>query len=132
MVKFGISEQIQTKIPTCLYKPKWYLAERISAEIGATSLEWSTWGRGEFLNISEFSRLRSKDGQKDKTIIVDKEGSLMTSDEYEQITLDAGPGDIAELPYFPKVSKIGEISYCAEGICNRMAYRAWRNMFYAS
>ena len=84
------------------------------------------------MNIAEFIRPRSKDGQKDKMVIIGKEVSLSTSDEYEKISLDPGSHNLAGVRIFLKVSKIGEIIYCAEGISNRRAYRRWRNMIYTS
>ena len=87
---------------------------------------------GEFANIAEFNLIMSKDGIEDKMIIIDKEGALRTADEYEQISLDPGSYNPVELPYFLKVSKIREIIFRTEGICNRMTYRIWRNMPYPS
>ena len=63
-------------------------------------------------------------------ILIGKEGSPMTSNEYDQISPDPGSYNIGKLPYSPEVSKIREIICCAAGICNRWAYRIWRNMIY--
>ena len=70
--------------------------------------------------------------KKDKTPILDKEGSLSTSDEYEAIYLGPGSYNVGEIPYFVKVSKIRAIIYCAECLRNRKTYLARRNMLYRS
>ena len=72
----------------------------------------------------------SKDARKDKMPILGKEGGLRTSDEYEDISIDPGSGELGGLSYCIKVSKIREIIYCAECLCARKTYMAWRNMIY--
>ena len=69
-----------------------------------------------------------KAAKKDKMDIVAKEGSLSAAVEYESIYPDPGAYNLAKLPYFVKVSKIREIIYCAEGICNRKTYMDRRNI----
>ena len=49
----------------------------------AKSLEWIPCG--EFLNMAEFNIEKGPTGLKDKTLIIDKVGSLNTANEYEQI-----------------------------------------------
>ena len=71
-------------------------------------------------------------GEKAKMVIIDKEGSLATADEYEQIPIGPCSYNIGGLPYFPKVSKTREIICFTEGIRNRRNYRIGRNMLYTS
>ena len=85
---------------------------------------------GDLLNIAEFNHVMSKAGQKGIMIIIDKGGSLRTSEEYGRISLGPCSYNIGKLQYFPKISKTREIIYCTDGICNRRIYRIWRNMLY--
>ena len=55
-------------------KPNGYLRKRISVQIEAKSLESTHWC--EYMDIAEFDIKRSKDGQKSKMPILDKEGIL--------------------------------------------------------
>ena len=115
-------------MPTGICKPSGYLRQRISGQILAMSLEWAHWCK--YMDIDEFNLKRSKGGQKDKMIILGKEGGLTTSDECEDISLDPGSYNIGNIPYFTKVSKIRDVIYCAECLCTRETYTAWRNMSY--
>ena len=67
---------------------------------------------------------------KDKTPVIDKDGSLKTSDEYEQIPPDQNSLKLGQLPYFFKISKIREIVYVSEGVCTLRTHRVWRNCLY--
>ena len=97
--------------------PNGYLWKRANGQVAAKSSEWvHMW---KLLNMAEFTTAKSKDGLKDKTLIIDKDGSLKTVKEYEQISLGRGSYYLAKLPYFLKISKIREIIYCSENICAR-------------
>ena len=88
---------------------------------------------GPSVQIHERRGIQSKmpnDSRKDKIPILGKEGGPRTSGEYEDISLDAGAYELGKLPYFIKVYKIREIIYCAECLCARKTYMAWRNMLY--
>ena len=62
--------------------------------------------------------------------ILDKGGSLKTAIEYESISLDSGTYRLAKLPYFLKVSKIGDVLYCTEGRRESETYSPRHNMLY--
>ena len=60
------------------------------------------------VRISKYSRIRSeksKDDQKEKMIILDKEGSIKTANGYGAISLAAGTYRCGKLPYFLKNHK---------------------------
>ena len=113
-----------------LHKPNGYLRKRAPCQLSAESTEWIR--RVEFLNMADFDRRSSKEFQKGKMIVIDKEGSLRAADGYGRISRDAGAYHLGKLPYFLKISKIREVVYCIGNICNRRTCRIWHNMLYRS
>ena len=96
--EIGGSESKSGESAPDLYKPNAYLWRRISGRIQAKSLERATWWK--YLNISESNHKKAMGGQKDKMIILDDEGRLMTTEDYESIPPEPIDCNIAKLPYF--------------------------------
>ena len=83
-----------------IYKPNGWLWKMASGQVVARSLEWIDWWG--FLNMAEFNIKKGPTGLKDKTLIIDKDGSLRTSSEYGQIPPDQNSQKLGGLPYFLK------------------------------
>ena len=111
-----------------IQKPNVWLWKRVSGQVEAKSLERIR--RIKFLNMAEFSNKRTPGGLKDKRLIIDKDGSLKTADEYEQIPPDQNSLKLGNLPYFLKIAKIRETVYVSEGVCTIKTYKVWRNRLY--
>ena len=62
--------------------------------------------------------------------MVDKDGSLKTVNEYEQISPRRSSYRLGNLPFYLKNPKFRAISCCAENVCTRKTYVLWRNMLY--
>ena len=60
--------------------------------------------------MAEFNYRKAKDGKKDKTIIIDKDGSLETLGEYEQISLGHGSYHLGKPHISYKSPKLGKPS----------------------
>ena len=85
---------------------------------------------GEFLNMADFSSKKGAGGLTDKPLIIDKDGSLKTPNEYGQISPDQNSYRLEKLPYFLRISKLRAIIYVSEGICTLKTYKIWRNLLY--
>ena len=94
---------------TGLYKQNGYLWELISPRIQAKSLEW---GRVvEILELLGAQRQKVNGDKKDKMIMLEQEGSLGASEDYESFPLGSSAYIIGAIPYFLEISKIREIIY---------------------
>ena len=80
--------------------------------------------------MAEFNNKKATCGLKVKTLIVDKDGSLKTSNGCGQIYPDRNSRKLGKLPYFLKISKVREIAYVSEGVCAIKTYKVWRNRLY--
>ena len=109
-------------------KPNGRVWIRASDQVAAQSIEWIPCGK--VLNMAEFNIRKSPGGLTDKTLIIDKNGSLKTSNEYDQISLRQNALKVGKLPYFLKISKIREIIYVPEGAFSLKTYKVWRNRLY--
>ena len=74
--------------------------------------------------MAEFNTKKGKGGLTDKTLIIDKDGSLETADEYEQISEDPNAYHWEKPAYFLKFSKIRGIIFCSENVCTRKPTRS--------
>ena len=94
----------------------------------ATSCEVSRMDSlGELSNMAEFNTEKAKGEITDKTLIIDKDGSLKAADEYDQISPDPNAYRVGNIPYFLKIPKIMEIIYSSENVCTVKTYNLWRN-----
>ena len=78
--------------------------------------------------MAEFNTNKGTDDLTDRTLIIDKDGSLKTPNEYGQISPDPNSYKLGNPPYFLRVSIISEIAYCSEGFSTLKTYKMWRNM----
>ena len=79
--------------------------------------------------MAEFDT-KGKDGLTDKTLIIDKDGSLETSNEYGQISPYPNSYRLGNLQYVFKISKIRGIIYFSEGFCTLKTYKNWHDALY--
>ena len=107
-----------------VHKPNGRMWKRASGQAAAKSLEWTH--RGKILNMAEFD-LKKGPFLEEKTLIVDRDGSVKTADEYGYISPDQNSLKLGNVPYFLKSSKIREIIYVVEGVCAIKSCRLWRN-----
>ena len=111
-----------------IHKPNGYLWTRVSGQVAAKSLEWIHWGN--LLSMAEFNTKKGTDGLTDRTLVIDKDGSLKTSNEYDQISPGPISYQLRKLPYLLKISKIRGIIYGHDGVCAIHTYKLWRNLLY--
>ena len=85
------------------------------------------------MGILKYGRIQHQKGPPgitDKTLIIDKDGSLKTDNEYEQIPPGQYTQKFRNLPYFLKIAKIRENIYVSDGVCALETYRGWRKYLY--
>ena len=63
---------------------------------------------GKALKYGNIQYQKGAGGLKDKTLIIDIDGSLKTSGEYEQISADPNSHHLGKLPYFLRIQKLGD------------------------
>ena len=67
---------------------------------------------------------------KEQALIIDKDGSLKATDDFEHISADRNSLIVGKDPYLLKISKIREIIYISDGACALKSYRLRRNYLY--
>ena len=68
---------------------------------------------GGILYMSEFN-LEKSSGLKEQTLIIDKDGSPKTTDEFGHIPAYQNSVKVGQKPYFLEISEIREIIYAPE------------------
>ena len=63
--------------------------------------------------MEEFNVWKSS-GLQEQTLIIDKDGSLKATDDFEHIDADRNSLKVGKAPYFLKISKIRGIIYFAK------------------
>ena len=93
----------------------------------AKSLECIHWGG--ILNMEEFNVEKSS-FLTEQSRIIDKDGGLKATDEFEHISEDRNSVKVGKTPYLLKFPKIRDIIYGSEGACTVKSYRLWPNCLY--
>ena len=98
-----------------------------NSELVLESLTSPTFGMA-----GKFDKKRPNDGNREIMVVYGKDGGLKTANEFAPVSLYPAQYARGKWPYFLEVSKIREITYCTECLCDRATYMIWHNSLYSA